>query len=278
MRQVRARVGIVFQSFNLFPHLTALGNAMEAPMTVKKMTRPRPRRSRATISNGWAVGQGASLSGAALRRPAAARGDCARAGDGARRRALRRADLRARSAARSRGCHPAPFPRRSAQDAGRGVARHGLRAGHLRSGDLLRRGPGGRVGHGERGVRQPDSPRHGRSWRPSRSGAEEPSDEAARSNDQHASLVGGRSVSRRLCRSADHVGTIGARARQDSGRLRIGTDATYPPFASAKAASLPASTSISDAPSPANSASNQSSSMPASTASFRRSRTAASTS
>ena len=41
VRQVRARVGIVFQSFNLFPHLTALGNAMEAPMTVKKMTRAK---------------------------------------------------------------------------------------------------------------------------------------------------------------------------------------------------------------------------------------------
>ena len=41
LRQVRARVGIVFQSFNLFPHLTALGNAMEAPMTVKKMTRAK---------------------------------------------------------------------------------------------------------------------------------------------------------------------------------------------------------------------------------------------
>jgi ABC-type polar amino acid transport system ATPase subunit len=41
VRQVRARVGIVFQSFNLFPHLTALGNAMEAPMTVKKLTRAK---------------------------------------------------------------------------------------------------------------------------------------------------------------------------------------------------------------------------------------------
>jgi len=41
VRQVRARVGIVFQNFNLFPHLTALGNAMEAPMTVKKMTRTK---------------------------------------------------------------------------------------------------------------------------------------------------------------------------------------------------------------------------------------------
>jgi ABC-type polar amino acid transport system ATPase subunit len=38
-RRLRALVGIVFQNFNLFPHLTALGNASEAPMTVKGMAR-----------------------------------------------------------------------------------------------------------------------------------------------------------------------------------------------------------------------------------------------
>jgi L-cystine transport system ATP-binding protein len=39
VQQVRERVGIVFQSFNLFPHLTTLGNVIEAPMTVKGLTR-----------------------------------------------------------------------------------------------------------------------------------------------------------------------------------------------------------------------------------------------
>ena len=38
-RRLRERVGIIFQNFNLFPHLTALGNCMEAPMTVKGMQR-----------------------------------------------------------------------------------------------------------------------------------------------------------------------------------------------------------------------------------------------
>jgi polar amino acid transport system ATP-binding protein len=33
----RAEIGIVFQRFNLFPHLTALGNVIEAPVQVKKM-------------------------------------------------------------------------------------------------------------------------------------------------------------------------------------------------------------------------------------------------
>jgi ABC-type polar amino acid transport system ATPase subunit len=41
VRRVRGHVGIVFQSFNLFPHLTALGNAMEAPITVKRMSVPK---------------------------------------------------------------------------------------------------------------------------------------------------------------------------------------------------------------------------------------------
>jgi polar amino acid transport system ATP-binding protein len=32
----RARIGMVFQRFNLFPHMTAVGNVMEAPVQVKR--------------------------------------------------------------------------------------------------------------------------------------------------------------------------------------------------------------------------------------------------
>ena len=35
IEQVRAQIGMVFQSFNLFPHLTALGNITEAPVHVR---------------------------------------------------------------------------------------------------------------------------------------------------------------------------------------------------------------------------------------------------
>jgi polar amino acid transport system ATP-binding protein len=35
----RAEIGMVFQRFNLFPHLTALGNVVEAPIRVKKERR-----------------------------------------------------------------------------------------------------------------------------------------------------------------------------------------------------------------------------------------------
>ena len=41
VHQVRRRVGLVFQNFNLFPHLTTLGNVIEAPMTVKKLPRAK---------------------------------------------------------------------------------------------------------------------------------------------------------------------------------------------------------------------------------------------
>ncbi|MDW6023451.1 ectoine/hydroxyectoine ABC transporter ATP-binding protein EhuA [Mesorhizobium sp. BAC0120] len=39
IRRVRAKIGMVFQSFNLFPHMTALQNCIEAPMTVLGMKR-----------------------------------------------------------------------------------------------------------------------------------------------------------------------------------------------------------------------------------------------
>ncbi len=35
IREIRQKAGMVFQQFNLFPHMTALGNITEAPVTVK---------------------------------------------------------------------------------------------------------------------------------------------------------------------------------------------------------------------------------------------------
>ena len=39
VRHIGRKMGMVFQSFNLFPHLTVLGNIIEAPMVVKGMKR-----------------------------------------------------------------------------------------------------------------------------------------------------------------------------------------------------------------------------------------------
>ncbi|MBL6653905.1 MAG: amino acid ABC transporter ATP-binding protein, partial [Reyranella sp.] len=44
--KMRARIGMVFQHFNLFPHMTALQNIIEAPMRVKR-EKPAVARAKA---------------------------------------------------------------------------------------------------------------------------------------------------------------------------------------------------------------------------------------
>ena len=39
IREIRQKAGMVFQQFNLFPHMTALGNIIEAPSTVKGLSK-----------------------------------------------------------------------------------------------------------------------------------------------------------------------------------------------------------------------------------------------
>ncbi len=39
----RARTGMVFQNFNLFPHMSAEANVMEGPVTVQRMKKPEAR-------------------------------------------------------------------------------------------------------------------------------------------------------------------------------------------------------------------------------------------
>jgi ABC-type polar amino acid transport system ATPase subunit len=45
IRAVRAEVGIVFQAFNLFPHLTAIRNVMLAPVVVRKRPESEVRQA-----------------------------------------------------------------------------------------------------------------------------------------------------------------------------------------------------------------------------------------
>jgi ABC-type polar amino acid transport system ATPase subunit len=43
IRKLRTHCGMVFQQFNLFPHMTALGNVMEGPLTVKGVDESQAR-------------------------------------------------------------------------------------------------------------------------------------------------------------------------------------------------------------------------------------------
>ncbi|WFE20871.1 amino acid ABC transporter ATP-binding protein [Solwaraspora sp. WMMD937] len=45
----RQQIGMVFQRFNLFPHLTALDNVMEAPLRVRRQPRPAVRELAAAL-------------------------------------------------------------------------------------------------------------------------------------------------------------------------------------------------------------------------------------
>lgn len=43
MRQLRQDVGMVFQQYNLWPHLTAMENLIEAPIKVLGIAKEKPK-------------------------------------------------------------------------------------------------------------------------------------------------------------------------------------------------------------------------------------------
>ncbi len=49
LRAVRGQVGMVFQHFNLFPHMTAIGNVMEAPIRVAGLSKAAARERAAAL-------------------------------------------------------------------------------------------------------------------------------------------------------------------------------------------------------------------------------------
>ena len=78
LRAVRTRVGMVFQNFHLFPHLSVLGNVMEAPRRVLGLTSPAAEsRARALLERvglaGYADAFPSTLSGGQQQRVAIAR-------------------------------------------------------------------------------------------------------------------------------------------------------------------------------------------------------------
>ncbi len=102
--EVRREVGMVFQSFNLFPHLTILENCTLAPIWVRKMPKRDAEDLAMTLLDpGQDPRAGVQVSGSAVRRPAAAGRDRARALHESEDHAVRRADLGARSRDGERG-------------------------------------------------------------------------------------------------------------------------------------------------------------------------------
>jgi polar amino acid transport system ATP-binding protein len=78
LRAVRRQVGMVFQSFHLFPHLTALGNVMEAPRRVLGLAAPAAEERARTLLERVGLGTHAdampqTLSGGQQQRVAIAR-------------------------------------------------------------------------------------------------------------------------------------------------------------------------------------------------------------
>lgn len=56
LRRVTTKMGMVFQNFNLFPHMTAIQNVMEAPIVVKKENRSEVRKRAEELLNKVGLG------------------------------------------------------------------------------------------------------------------------------------------------------------------------------------------------------------------------------
>jgi len=81
MTKVRADIGFVFQSFNLYPHMTALENTTIAPLKVKNMNKKEAEKLGREMLNRVGLGDRmdhhpAQLSGGQQQRVAIARGLC----------------------------------------------------------------------------------------------------------------------------------------------------------------------------------------------------------
>jgi len=83
MTRIRAEIGFVFQQFNLYPHMTALGNVTIAPIKVRKMKKREAEKLGREILTRVGLGNKADaypaqLSGGQQQRVAIARGLCMR--------------------------------------------------------------------------------------------------------------------------------------------------------------------------------------------------------
>ena len=102
-RPVRRNIGMVFARFNLFPHMTALGNVAEGPRTVLRMSGSGGRRARPrSPPQGRTFRERECAAGAAVGGAAATCRDRSRVGDAARDHAFRRGHVGPRPGTRRR--------------------------------------------------------------------------------------------------------------------------------------------------------------------------------
>ena len=80
--KIRARIGVVFQQFNLFPHMSVLRNVTLAAIKVHHWSKDRAEtRAMELLERIGMRDKASAYPRSALWRPAAARGDCARTDD-----------------------------------------------------------------------------------------------------------------------------------------------------------------------------------------------------
>lgn len=83
IRDLRQNVGMVFQQYNLWPHLTVVQNLIEAPCRVLGLTKEQAMARRETAGTSAPQALQRSLPITSFRWPATACGHCPRVDDGA---------------------------------------------------------------------------------------------------------------------------------------------------------------------------------------------------
>ena len=95
LQQIRRRFGLVFQNFNLFPHMSVMQNLTEAPVRVAGRSKDGgPPGGDGPAREGGAFRQGGRVSLRVVRRAAAAGGHCPGAGHASGYPVFRRTHLR----------------------------------------------------------------------------------------------------------------------------------------------------------------------------------------
>ncbi|MFC0115583.1 amino acid ABC transporter ATP-binding protein [Kibdelosporangium aridum] len=127
--QKRQEIGMVFQRFNLFPHMTALENVIEAPVQVKGESKASARERGVALLHQVGLGDKTTsyprqLSGGQQQRVAIARALAMQP----QADAVRRADLRTGPGAGRRGAQCDASARQGRHDHGGGHARDGVRS------------------------------------------------------------------------------------------------------------------------------------------------------